>query len=257
MMSDTSEGTPILDLNTSPVEALSELPGVGPALAERIVAARPFEDVDDLRRVRGLGATTIDGLKERVRVQPPTPVPESGAAQKPSAPPAGRAPSTYSKGQVAALLGLSCLISILLSVSLTLAALLGINGTLDVGRSRSVTDLQAQTGQLQGQIQVLQGQLNAVDQRVQSLQGLTGRMSQVETQANRLASEVQAAQTETQRLGTQVDSLSASLSDLERRQAQQEAVFQGLADLLAPWAGLSTSTPAPIPTPSPTPALGD
>jgi len=134
---------------------------------------------------------------------------------------------------------------------LTLATLLGINGTLDIGRSRAVQDLQSQSGQLANQAQVLQGRLDAVDQRVQSLQGLTGRMSQVETRTSALADEVQAARADAQRLSQQVDDLEMTARGLEQRQARQESVFQALADLLAPWASTSAPTTTPPSTPTP------
>jgi competence ComEA-like helix-hairpin-helix protein len=55
-----------LDLNRASEEQLARLPGIGPALASRIVAARPFLDVEDLRRVRGLGRATLERLRPRV-----------------------------------------------------------------------------------------------------------------------------------------------------------------------------------------------
>jgi DNA uptake protein ComE-like DNA-binding protein len=36
---------------------------VGPALAARIVAARPFADVDELRHVKGVRRTTLERLR--------------------------------------------------------------------------------------------------------------------------------------------------------------------------------------------------
>ncbi len=52
------DGRPI-DVNAAPPEALRLLPGIGPALAERIVAERrrggPFRSLRDLQRVRGIG----------------------------------------------------------------------------------------------------------------------------------------------------------------------------------------------------------
>ena len=47
-----------LDVNSATQQQLENLPGIGPALAGRIVAARPFKSADDLRNVKGIGAGT-------------------------------------------------------------------------------------------------------------------------------------------------------------------------------------------------------
>ena len=56
-----------VDVNKATVEQLQEVPGIGPALAQRIVDFRTehglFEKVDDLLNVRGIGTTTLDKLK--------------------------------------------------------------------------------------------------------------------------------------------------------------------------------------------------
>ena len=52
-----------LDPNTADVEGLCQLPGVGPAMAERIMAARPFEGADDLMRVSGVGPTVLTRMR--------------------------------------------------------------------------------------------------------------------------------------------------------------------------------------------------
>jgi len=60
-----------LDLNRADTMALQSLPGVGPALARRIVEARsqaPFRTVDDLLRVRGIGPVTLTRLRPLVTV---------------------------------------------------------------------------------------------------------------------------------------------------------------------------------------------
>jgi competence ComEA-like helix-hairpin-helix protein len=61
-----------LDLNSATRAELEMLPGVGPALAERIIAERTaagaFASVDDLDRVKGIGPRTLERLRGLVRV---------------------------------------------------------------------------------------------------------------------------------------------------------------------------------------------
>ncbi len=55
-----------VDVNTADVAELERLPGVGPALAARIVAYRmrqgPFASVDEVARVSGIGPKTLAAL---------------------------------------------------------------------------------------------------------------------------------------------------------------------------------------------------
>ncbi len=59
-------GTPRVRLNAARPDELATLPGIGPALARRIVEARPFARVDDLLRVRGIGPATLERIRPRV-----------------------------------------------------------------------------------------------------------------------------------------------------------------------------------------------
>lgn len=66
-----SAGPVPLDLNRADTLELQALPGVGPALARRIVEARreaPFRTVDELTRVRGIGPATLERLRPLVAV---------------------------------------------------------------------------------------------------------------------------------------------------------------------------------------------
>jgi competence ComEA-like helix-hairpin-helix protein len=63
-----------LDLNRATAGELERLPGIGPGLAARIVDARErrgsFASVDDLRRVRGIGDTTLARVRQLVAIGP-------------------------------------------------------------------------------------------------------------------------------------------------------------------------------------------
>jgi len=64
-----------LDLNTADKTALEALPGIGPALADKIIAARPFKKVEDLINVKGIGQAKFDAIKDMVEIgQPETAV---------------------------------------------------------------------------------------------------------------------------------------------------------------------------------------
>lgn len=56
-----------VNLNQASAAELQVLPGVGPALAERIVAYReaqgPFESVDQLAEVKGIGAKSLEKIR--------------------------------------------------------------------------------------------------------------------------------------------------------------------------------------------------
>ena len=73
---------PEIDLNAADAATLDRLPGVGPVLAARIVEHRrahgPFERVEDLRAVRGIGPRLLERLRPCVRI---------GAPRRASAPP--------------------------------------------------------------------------------------------------------------------------------------------------------------------------
>ncbi|MDB6041393.1 MAG: helix-hairpin-helix protein, partial [Verrucomicrobiales bacterium] len=57
-----------VDLNTADRSTLESLPGVGPATASAIIAARPFKSVADLKRVDGIGDVRFAELKSKVMV---------------------------------------------------------------------------------------------------------------------------------------------------------------------------------------------
>ena len=59
-----------LDLNAATPESLEALPGIGPARARALAAARPFASVADVERVRGIGPALRRRLQPFVEVTP-------------------------------------------------------------------------------------------------------------------------------------------------------------------------------------------
>lgn len=67
-----------VDVNAAEWPELAQLPGIGETLARRIVESRaaegPFGDVEDLRRVRGIGPRTLDEMRPYLRPLTPSAV---------------------------------------------------------------------------------------------------------------------------------------------------------------------------------------
>lgn len=62
---DTSD---LLDLNQATNDQLESLPGIGEALAEEIINARPFYSVEELKRVPGIGEKIYVKVRGLVKV---------------------------------------------------------------------------------------------------------------------------------------------------------------------------------------------
>jgi competence ComEA-like helix-hairpin-helix protein len=60
-----------VDLNAATSSELQSIGGIGPVLAERIVAGRPYKNVDDLLRVSGFGPKLLEKIRPYVTVQTP------------------------------------------------------------------------------------------------------------------------------------------------------------------------------------------
>ncbi|MCC5790467.1 MAG: helix-hairpin-helix domain-containing protein [Opitutales bacterium] len=61
-----------LDPNDASVDELQRLPGIGPALAGRIVEARPYESPEDLLKVSGIGPATLARIRTSLEIPVPS-----------------------------------------------------------------------------------------------------------------------------------------------------------------------------------------
>jgi comEA protein len=72
---DTEQSTPsLIDLNTATPAELDLLPGIGPALSQRIIDYRKanhgFRSIEELRKVSGIGPKKYAAIKDRVSAGP-------------------------------------------------------------------------------------------------------------------------------------------------------------------------------------------
>jgi competence ComEA-like helix-hairpin-helix protein len=62
----------LVDLNSATLAELQLLPGIGPVTAKSIIDDRttngPYEQLEDLDRVRGIGPRTIESIRDRVEI---------------------------------------------------------------------------------------------------------------------------------------------------------------------------------------------
>ena len=60
----------IVNVNEAGTEELMKVRGIGPSLAERIIAFRnefgPFEQVEDLSQVRGIGEARLEKIRNQI-----------------------------------------------------------------------------------------------------------------------------------------------------------------------------------------------
>ncbi len=69
-----SNGGPI-NINTASSSELETLSGIGPSLAGKIIANRPYEIIEELQNIPGIGVKTFARFRSKIITAPPPPTP--------------------------------------------------------------------------------------------------------------------------------------------------------------------------------------
>lgn len=81
-----------IDVNTATAAELEALPGIGPTKANAIIAYReqngPFQSVDDLTKVSGIGDKTLQAIRDQITVGAPAAESSAGSTEPAAGEPA-------------------------------------------------------------------------------------------------------------------------------------------------------------------------
>lgn len=255
-----------VDVNRASIGELSQVPGIGVLLAERIVAQRPYHSLDDLVMVRGITPWKLEHIRPYLILSAAeTPSIETGrvavfdqpqtAAEEPDAetaaeplvepPPPAEEPRTgrTQPVAVAAARGLSLsdvilvsaitsLLSFLLAVFLTLGVLLLVNRTLSYAPVQQVNGLELQLEQLQEQAGTLQSEVSGLRTRLDNLEALSGRMNTLENENRTLQDAIDGFRDRVNEIGSQADRITTTLESLSQENSTFQRFIDGLRNLL-------------------------
>jgi competence ComEA-like helix-hairpin-helix protein len=292
MAGPSQPANPRVDLNTADRETLCQLPGIGPALADRIIERRqsmgPFARVSDVTSVKGITPTLYERLAERAYVAAPAqetipdspepvvivePLPPSSrefpplaepplalvaqpaqAEQAPPPPPAPPGPPPAPGRDWTALMGMTVLGAFLGAV-LALLALAGLNrGTLVLNEQAQVLDLTSRNEALNSRAGTLESEVESLRARLSALEGLTTRVDDAEAALKEMTTALDAVETGVAALDERTEALSTDVAKARAAAERFDGFIEGLRALLGQLEAepRPTSTAAPS-TPTPTP----
>ena len=69
---EQGQGNGKVNINTADADTLTMIPGIGPAIAERIIQYRekygPFHKTEDIKKVSGIGDKTYEEIRKYIKV---------------------------------------------------------------------------------------------------------------------------------------------------------------------------------------------
>jgi competence protein ComEA len=86
-----------VDVNHATTQQLQTLPGIGPALAQELIAGRPYSGYSDVGKLRGIGPAKLDALRGRLEFGPATPAAKPKTKKAAATTPTNRELSSESK----------------------------------------------------------------------------------------------------------------------------------------------------------------
>jgi len=146
----------------------------------------------------------------------------------------------------------------LLGMAFALIVFAGVNGSLDVGHSRAVLEIESDVRGLTRELQTVQSDVDSLGARLDALEGLTERMNNVESvvddlteQTKGLADRADAVEEDVDGLSEQLRTVSEDVAELQDEAEQSRSFFTGLQTLLQDVFGQVEGAPGAAPTPTP------